>query len=88
MTSFNGPQAVNVFAMTALASALRMYDKHKMIPNRNYTPTKMLKAAEIYTGQKFKRGEYARAAEVLKATADKAVAEIHAGEHPGNSITA
>lgn len=83
MTMFSGPAAVNVFAMTALASGLTMYAKHKMIPNRNYTPKAMMDAAAQYTGKKFKARDYLGAAQALR---DMAAAQ--ASNLPeGNSIT-
>lgn len=60
--SFNGPKAVDLFQAVTLKSALNLYARCKMQPNRHWTPTLMLKAAGVYTGQKYKRGEYERAA--------------------------
>ena len=80
---FTGPAAVNVFACKVLASGLRLYAKTGMQPNRAYTPTKMLKAAETYTGQKFKRGEYEKAAQALTELADASAKALP----EGNSIT-
>ena len=68
---FSGPQAVEVFRCTALAAGLRMYDRHKMIPNRAYTPTRMLSTASSITGKGYKRGEYEQAARDLLAKADE-----------------
>jgi len=68
--SFDGPVAVSVFAMLALASGLRLYAKTGMKPNRAYTPSRMLAAAEQYTGLKFKRGEYEKAAQALTLAAE------------------
>jgi len=84
MTTFSGPAAVNVFGMTVLASGLRMYAKCGMIPNRGYTPTKMLRAAETYTGKKFKRGQYLEAADALTELARASAANLP----QGNAITA
>jgi hypothetical protein len=56
---------VNIFAVSVLASGLRLYAKTGMRPNAAYTPTKMLKAAGIYLGKTFKRGEYEKAAQEL-----------------------
>ena len=61
-TSFVGPDAVKLFQATALMFALEMYEKCKMIPNRAYTPTNMLRASENITGKKYKCGEYNKAA--------------------------
>lgn len=84
MTTFSGPAAVNVFAMKVLASGLTMYAKHKMIPNRGYTPARMLSGATQYTGKAYKRGEYLKAAEDLRALADTSAANLP----EGNAITA
>ena len=51
-TSFVGSD-VEIFRLTALASGLAMYAKHKILPNRAWTPKNMLVAAERATGQKF-----------------------------------
>ena len=63
-TSFVGSD-VSIFAAAALASGLRLYAKAKIIPNRAYTPTAMLKAAGTYTGKAYKRGQYLQAADDL-----------------------
>lgn len=69
-TVFSGRQAIEVFRCTALASGLRMYDRHKMIPNRAYTPKRMLSTASAITGKGYKRGEYERAAADLMQHAE------------------
>lgn len=48
--SFNGRGAVNVFAMAAIAAALRLYAKTGMQVNRAYTPTAMMRAARAHLG--------------------------------------
>lgn len=48
--SFNGRGAVNVFAMAALAVALRAYARHRIQMNRAYTPTAMMRAARAHLG--------------------------------------
>jgi len=58
---------VNIFMLAALASGLRLYAQHKIRPNRNWTPTNMLKAASSYTNKKYKRGQYEEAATDLNA---------------------
>jgi hypothetical protein len=42
--------------------------------NRAYTPSNMLATASHLTGQKFKRGEYIKAAEALDALAARTLA--------------
>lgn len=65
-TSFVGPDAVRFFQATSLMVALKMYAKIKMIPNRAYTPTNMLRAASTITGKQYKRGDYIKAADDIK----------------------
>ena len=62
---FSGRDAVEVFRAKTLASALRLYAKTGMKPNRMYTPTNMLAAASQITGTKFKRGQFEEAAKSL-----------------------
>lgn len=70
MTSFvNG--GMDVLRARVVASGLRLYAKTGMKPNRAYTPTAMLRAASEMTGEKYKRGEYERAAADLTALADE-----------------
>jgi len=65
-TSFVGSD-VNIFAAAVLSSALMSYSKTGMVPNKNYTPLKMLLAASVYTKKKYKRGQYEEAAADLTA---------------------
>lgn len=71
--SFSGEGAVNVFAMAALASGLRLYAKTGMRPNRAWTPTAMMRAAAQHTGKTFKTRDYLGAADALslKVQAEK-----------------
>lgn len=71
--TFSGPGAVNVFAMAALASGLRLYAKTGMKPNRAWTPTTMMRAAAHHTGLTFKTRDYLGAADALsvKVQAEK-----------------
>lgn len=70
VTSFVGPNAVNVYAMRVLSVGLEGYAKYGIVPNRAYTPTAMLQAAERWTGKKFKRGQYFEAAQAVRLAAD------------------
>lgn len=54
------------YQRVAIAKALELYVKTGMLVNRAYTPTNMLKTASRLTGQKFRRGEYLKAAEALR----------------------
>ena len=83
MITFNGPDAVSVYAIRVLASGLALYAKTGMVPNRAYTPTKMLSRAAEYTGVRYKRGQYLEAAEALIALAKAKAASLP----DGNSIT-
>jgi hypothetical protein len=63
--------AIDIYRARVIASSLRLYAKTGMKPNRAYTPTSMLKAASGITGEKYKRGEYLKAAADLTALADE-----------------
>lgn len=75
-TSFNGREAVNVYRITVIASALRFYAKTGMKVNRAYTPTAMLNAASEMTGKKFKRGQYLEAAVALDELKTQALGTV------------
>ena len=66
---FEGPQQVQVYRAIVLASGLRLYSKTGMKPNRMWTPTNMLRAAQSITGKRYPRGAYLAAAEDLTAWA-------------------
>lgn len=65
---------VNIYVLATLASGLRLYAKTGMKPNRNWTPTNMLKAASQHTGKTYKRGQYEQAATDLSALVETAKA--------------
>jgi hypothetical protein len=65
-TVFSGQQATSVFAAITVRAALKMYAGTKMVPNRRWTPTKMLAAAGRITGKTYKRGQYLQAAADLQ----------------------
>lgn len=54
-----------IFQALAIKHALAFYAKHKMQVNRAYTPTAMLRMANMITGQTFKRGQYQQASEAV-----------------------
>jgi hypothetical protein len=56
---------VNIFVLASLASGLRLYAKTGIKPNRNWTPTNMLKTASQHTGKTYKRGQFEQAAKDL-----------------------
>lgn len=80
--AFVGREAVNVFAMAAIASALRLYARTGMQANRAYTPSAMMRAASHHTGLKFKSRDYLGAADALtaKVHAEKARIASEQGE--------
>lgn len=81
--AFVGREAVNVFAMTAIASALELYARTGMKASRTYTPSAMLAAATRYTGKMFKRGQYLEAAQALREAAKQSADNINAeGDQP------
>jgi len=61
-TMFVGPDAVRLVQALTLASALKLYALHKIIPTRGVTPTLMLAMASAVTGKRYKRGAYLTAA--------------------------
>jgi hypothetical protein len=60
--TFAGPDAVALYRAMALRSGLGLYAKTGMRPNREWTPTAMLKAAGGICGKTYKRGQYEQAA--------------------------
>lgn len=78
---FTGPDAVQVFRAATIAAACRMYHLHRMLPNRGYTPTKMLTAASSITGKAYKRGQHHQAAADLSAWIEDAKKRIPATAH-------
>lgn len=66
MTTFTGPDQVNIARAIIMKSALKLYAKTGMRVNRAYTPTAMLNVATEYTGKQYKRGQHAEAAKDLE----------------------
>jgi hypothetical protein len=64
--SFVGKDAVSFYAATVLASALKLYGKHRIKVNRAYTPKNMLAAATRITGKTYKRGAYLQASQDVR----------------------
>ena len=73
---FAGPDAVELFRVTALATALRTYARSGMRMNRALTPTRMLALASAVTRKAYRRGEYDRAADDLKVWCDEMSAAL------------
>ena len=65
ITSYVGEDATRIFQAKALMMGCRMWATHKILPNRLWTPTKMLAASTNLTGKSYKRGQHAKAAEDL-----------------------
>ena len=57
------------FQMIVLAQALEVWAHHKIKVNTAYTPTAMIRTAEILTGQKFRSRDYLVAANALREAA-------------------
>jgi hypothetical protein len=64
---FAGRDGVQTYRAIALKHGLRLYAKTGLRPNRMWTPSAMLLAAAEFTGKKYRRGEYERAASDLGA---------------------
>jgi hypothetical protein len=57
---------IEAFRLLVIAQGLELYAKTRMLPNRAYTPTAMLRNATAATGRKYKRGQYVEAAADLR----------------------
>lgn len=77
--TFTG-RGVDVFRAKVIASGLRLYAKTGMRPNRAWTPTAMLKAANALTGHVYRRGQYEAAACALDELAAREAALCKPGE--------
>ena len=66
---FATPALINVFQCLTVASALSLYAKTRLKANRAYTPSAMLNFVNTTTGMKFKRTQYAEAAQYLRTWA-------------------
>jgi hypothetical protein len=64
-TSFVGKDAVHFYRALTLRNAISLHQKCGMIPTRGMGIVKMFTLAGEYTGQKYKRGEHARALDDL-----------------------
>lgn len=69
------PYGVRMHQLLAIKIGLRVYAKHKMKVNRDYTPKTMLRTAQWMTGKAYKMSEMAKAADDLQKLADKMLAE-------------
>lgn len=79
-TTFTG-EGVNAYRAVVLASGLRMWAQSGMIPNRSYTITRMLAAAEGMLGAKLtgtRKVKALLAAEMLTAYAHDLAARARA----------
>jgi hypothetical protein len=57
---------IEAFRLLVIAQGLELYAKTRMLPNRAYTPTAMLRNATAATGKRYKRGQYVEAAADLR----------------------
>jgi len=78
-TSFVGPDAVKLYQIVALRSALGLLQKG-IQPTRGFTMTKALAAAGAITGKTYKRTQAEQAREDLKTWADAMSAALPKGE--------
>lgn len=60
---------IPLFQCLVVASAMELYAKTKMLPNRAYTPTRMLDFAESVLKVRYKRTQMLEAAAHLRAWA-------------------
>lgn len=61
ISAYVGHDATQLFRVKMLKASIGLHQKTGMIPTRGVTITKMFAMAGQYTGQKYKRGEHARA---------------------------
>jgi len=61
IVSYIGHDATELFRVKTLRMGIQLHGKTGMVLTRGVTITKMFRMAERYTGQKYKRGEHARA---------------------------
>ena len=66
MTMFVGQDQVSIYVAITLESGLKLWSKHKILPNRMWTPKAMMLKASAITGQKFKARDYEGAAMALR----------------------
>lgn len=59
--AFVGPDAVDLYRVRLLNSAIRLHWRTGMIPTRGVTITKMFEMATRYTGKRYKRGDHVAA---------------------------
>lgn len=74
--TYDGPDATNLYRARSLASALKLYADHGLIPTRGVTITKMLQLATGYSGKVYKRGQALQAHTDVKAWADAMLAAL------------
>lgn len=63
---YSGKDATNLVRAIYVKNALSFYVKTGLKMTRAATPTYLLRAATEYTGHKYKRGQYVKAAEDLE----------------------
>ena len=67
MTTFAGKAGVATYQALVLKSGLKLYAKAGIVPNRAWTPGRMMKLAAHITGKKFKARDYLGAVAALEA---------------------
>ena len=71
-TSYNGPDAVDLFRLKTLRSGISMHQKFGMIPTRGVTITKMLGMVTAITGKNTRGDERQNPSSRLSATSTMA----------------
>lgn len=82
VVSYIGQDGITLFQAITLRSALRLWAEHRMLVNRQWTPTLMLTVAGRFSGKTYKRGEHALAAEDVQKWIDAMRAALPVVELP------
>ena len=78
------PEAVACRQAEALISGLRFYAQWGLKPNPAYTPTFMLNLASQFTGKRYKRREFIRAADDVAVWLQNMKAALSSERVPAN----
>lgn len=77
---FAGRDAVDLYRVTVLRSAIKLYAKTGIKATRLYTPTTMLRAAGGITGKTYRRGQFALAIADLSVVIEEMRANVKVRE--------
>lgn len=85
--SFVGTDAVKLYGIIALKSAINLHGRCGMIPTRGMTITRLLANATALTGKPYKgAGKHDRAVADLQATIDATKAAMPILDHAGKPV--